>query len=49
MARKKKNYQGLKCGQHLLPPAPDLSTLPSVDDILICKRERVNGVVGEVA
>jgi len=45
MAKKKKSHQNLQCGQQLAPPAADPSPLPSVDDILTCRKERVNRVV----
>jgi len=45
MPRKKKRSQHLQCGQQLPPPEVDPSPLPSVDVILTCKRERVNGIV----
>ena len=35
----------MQCGQQLPPPGVDPSPLPSVDVILTCKRERVNGIV----
>lgn len=45
MSRKKKRVQHLQCGQQLPPPTVDSSPLPSINDILTCKKERVNGVV----
>ena len=42
---RKKRVQHLQRGQQLPPPTVDPSPLPSVDDILTCKKKRVNGVV----